>query len=339
MGERLRWFIMYLISPLLNERGDVEIKDEDETKTDEELEASEDEDVTGEEEDVESDKDEDSAEDDSEKALKESDEEEEPPKDVPYARFKEVNEKLQKADKTQEKFDQFKQLGPEGYYKLYPDEKTGDEEDTETDDADKLLSMSEMAGFRVEGGPHDGKTLDEVAKEDPLSAMDIYNNYKDGVESQRGRRTQLVEDSEREIGLFITSRAKDAFGKDLEKLSEDESKQIESLVNEVTNWMVKTGRGGGLIEDGFYLMNREGHFEKTKSDMVKALVKILNDPGTATISSKKSSTSKVGYERFSSMTPEQVLDEQKNWTDEQEEDFLKKAPKSVRDKFPELPWA
>lgn len=292
-------------------------------------------------EDQDTDQDQDTA--DTDKALSDSDDQEGPPKDVPYARFKEVNDKYTAAADAQTKLDQFKRLGPEGYYQLYPDEKPEDwkppgktEDDPKKDDFRKL---------KVEGGQYDGWTFEDVFKHNERAAFQLDSYYAqilreekvDGERKATSERERLEKESEEEIHTFTTNLSTELFGKS-DGLDDKQKGQINSMVDNIITWMSQTGRGGGNIADAYILMTIDDKLKDKADRTLKTIATVLRDDTPSSISSNKTSPKDGGYMRFLNMTPAQAASEMENWTDAENLEFLQKAPKAIRDKFPSLPW-
>ena len=195
-----------------------------------------------------------------------------------------------------------------------------------------------MASHRITGGDHDGMTLGELAETDILAALDIYNNHRDGQRAKQDAEVARREEVDREGAEFLSDRAKEAFGKDFNDLTTDEEAQVRKLGDVVAAWMVETNRGGGIIEDGYYLMNKDNLLEQKQGEALKSLVAALKDPGTPSISIQKTTPTKGGFSRFLNYTSDEAAAEMDKMNEAEEDEFYKKAPAEVRKKFPSLPW-
>jgi len=332
MGETLKGWFGFIASLLFDERGEV---GELETEV-EELETSEEAEDTGESE-VETLESEDTAETD--EALKPSDDET-PPKDVPYPRFKEVNEKAQQADMFKTKLDQFKRLGADAYYKLYPDEKPEETPaPTKTDDpVDALI-------YENPGDQYHGMKFAEIFAKDPREAYRIDPYYARilhdrQIDSDRAKRTaeqRLLEESQAEIDSFSNSVAMEMFGKS-EGLVPEQLKKISDTIQDTLDWMKQTGRGFGKISDAYILKNIDSIKKGTADKTLQGIVKALTSDAAPSISTQKTVPTNSGYGQFLSMDARQVAAEMEKWSDDDQEKFLKTAPKEIREKFPKLPW-
>lgn len=269
----------------------------------------------------------------------------EEPGPVPYKRFSEVYSKAKERDEIERKFQQFRALGPEGYFKLYPDEKPKDAPAAPAATPEPLAPLQDDLGaLVVTGGKFNGMTLREVYAEDPVTAANMQFTYLRNYEAKQNEvRTQqdrLRTEAEREAQSFMGARAKEAFGKDFDALNELERQQVEALADEVTTWMMSTRRGGGNIEDAFLLMKHRELLTKSKSAAVQAVLKAL-DPSNAvpSITRKAGGSSDHGFGKYMGMTPDQLAGEFESMSDAEQTAFLKKAPADFRKKYPSLPYA
>lgn len=303
-----------------------EIKEETE-----ELETSEEDEALGEVEVEESETEETAEAVDGVKEETEAETETEEPQTIPKARFDEVNEKKKE---YQQKLDQLKDRDPEAYYEYFPDERPEPSPETKA-------PMTPIEGsLIVEGGPHDGMTINDVFGTDPAAAMTMILEHRDAqretASQQADADRKIQEEVDRELGDFSTKLSKDFFKKDKD-LTKEESGKINEVISETLAWANKTGRGGRFIEDAYYLMNRENDLAKARGETVKGIAASLR-AGTTSISSSKTIPTDTGWERFASYTATEARDELDKLPDEKQAAFLKEAPKSVREKFPALNW-
>jgi hypothetical protein len=268
------------------------------------------------------------------------DEDEEADNAIPQDRFDKVYAQAKSAER---KLDEFKRLGPEAYYKLYPDEAPEDS-GGDTDDETALAESEEVDvnSLVVQSGVHEGKTLAQVYQDDPAAAVQMHNEYlADQREAAANAKAQIARDQEEvttEALEFLGARAQEAFEKPLEQCSQEEQQQLLELSEKVTEWMLETGRGSGRLQDAFILMNTEKLFDSAKNQGVKSILKALNTGTVPNVSSSKTTGSAKGYGRYMGMSPEALADEFDNMPDKEQERFLKKAPKAFREKFPGLPY-
>lgn len=250
---------------------------------------------------------------------------------VPLKRFNKVYGEMKT---TTEKFDLFKRLGPDKYYEVYPDEKP-EEEPEET--PDKPVSISEASHMVITGGEYDGKTLGEVAEIDPLSAMGMYDDYRDEQRKKADNDAKLKAASETEETNFKAEQAKGLFGKEHSALTAEEQTKIDGVISGTLDWMDKTGRGGGNLFDAYYLMNRDAEISAAKGDAAANAVESITKGAVQSISGTKGSA-KTGYGAYINLSRDQMADKLESMSESEKANFYAKAPANVKNKFPELPW-
>lgn len=277
---------------------------------------------------------------DSDTALKESDEDKGPPATVPYDRFKQVNDRAKRADEIETKFDQFKRLGPEGYYTLYPDEKPQDEQEPEQPLADG--HDVDVGNMTVTGGPYAGQTLNEVFKVNPVEGTRMLKDHWDAQEAEanteKKRKADLETEVQADIDDFHAHVAKEFFDKDFDSLSEAETQQAMKVESELAKFIQDNKMLVYRPKDAYILMTHAQKVAEAKGETLKGVVDALNKDGTPSISSGKTPSRESGYSRFSGMSVNEAMSEMDKMTDSENAEFLKKAPESVRKKFPQFPW-
>lgn len=313
------------LHPLFNQRGEVALEPEPKDTDDDPGEPSDDDPEPG------------IAADGSEPALKDS--EDTTPQTVPYTRFKEVNEKAKAAEQAQTKLEHFKRLGPESYYKLYPDEMPG-EDNTEKADID-----SQVENLVVKGGQYNGKTINEVFNASPAAAMQLVKNYYDEQDKAATADKRALDDSQNEIVNFANTINKEFNGADSVLTKADLAPILKGegdlgkVIQQTLDWMKETGRGYGNIIDGYNLMTMNDRLKGKAGNTLKSVVNALKSNSNPSISAKQTSSSEdTGFSNFANMSASQAANELENMTDAKQAEFLKKAPASVRKKFPNIPW-
>jgi hypothetical protein len=266
---------------------------------------------------------------------------------VPQARFDEV---YGQSKENERKLDLIKRLGPDEYYKLYPDEKPdaqgsrGDEKTTITEPAqDRVLSFQEVQGMVIDGGAYDGRTLGDLYKDNPIAAQDIYLNYRDeqraAIDKKNASAEAIRQAAEEETNAFTTSIAKQMFEKDIDALSAEESKKVEKIVLDVMDWINQPGHYGYKLEHAFLIMHKDDLLAGAKSDGAKALVKQLKGGSTPSVKANKGSGGKkTGYEAYEEMDRNQLAARIEGMTDAEFEKFSANAPQSLKDKLEDIPW-
>lgn len=254
----------------------------------------------------------------------------------------EVKDEEPDYDELARKHELLKSLGPEGYYKLYPDE--APTEDKETEEPEKKEPQpDEVLGLTLDDGPYKGKTLREVFKEDPAYATGVYVNHTkelDRIAQQEEKaRSSRLSEAQAEIDSFSGNLAKDLFNKDMGKLTEKEVKAVEARVTEVLDWMEKTKRGGGVLSDAYALMNLESNLKNVRREAAGRAAKVMTEhvvPSTS--GGDHFEGNEKGYDKFLEMTESQVAATIERMDDSEYKSFLKRASKELRSKFPKVPW-
>ncbi len=245
------------------------------------------------------------------------------------------------------KYNLLKELGTEKYYEIYPDEAPAGwkppEKDNGTNEGTVTTpSTQNMGEMVVQGGPHNGKTLNEVWKEDPAYAASLQNQYLDSdrkkVEMERQTSERLKKESEDEVSKLTADLAKELFGKEPEKLNPGEEKEVMKTIQSVFDWMAKTNRGGAILADAFFLMNREKHLTDAKTKGGKEALESLKRsvPGSITAGG---GSSVGGLSAYEGMTPDELAVIVDKMSDKEALKFLKEAPSALKAKYPSIPWS
>jgi len=272
---------------------------------------------------------------------------------IPPARFAKIYRDAKEGERTKDKLDLFKKLGPEGYYKAYPDEKPEDyQPQAETRTAQPAAEVADIGTLKVmypENVPADqrlyeGMTLREVHAVDPVFAINLQNSYHDQQRQEREKVNRQTEETRqsaaRELETFANELSRETFKKEASALSKEEEAKITDVVGQVVKWMNETNRGGGNISDAYFLMNKEGLLKKVADTASRAALKSITErKGPASIDTSQGGAGKeTGFEALEKMTPEQLEKHLDGLNDAAMSKFLKEAPKSIRDKLPSAPW-
>ena len=257
----------------------------------------------------------------------------EPKGPVPLERFNKV---YGEGKELERKLDLLRR-DPQAYYEKYPDEKS--EEPEPVPISDNLYA--DLIHLRVQSGPYDGKSLAEVHEIDPLAAMAIYNDYRDDQrETQRTTKDtqeRLKRESEAEVNAFGAKMSVEMFSKEVDKLDGKEAKQMEQFVDEIVDWIGKTGRANNM-EDAYFLMHRDNILKTAQVNSTKALIEGLASGEVKTVTTNKSIEGKSGYGQFMEYTVDQLTAHIDGLTDVAFKKFAKDAPKELKDKFPQAAW-
>jgi len=255
---------------------------------------------------------------------------EEPPAEEEEERPDEGNELTEG-----QKYKLLKDLGPDKFYELYPDEAPKkDEPPAEEEEEEETRKWTDIPDLEFEDGPHAGKTLKEVYNEDPYYATMAYNNYLREEDRRVSEEESQKEKEQRvlieKIDTFAGTISNEKFGQPLDKLNKEQREEVEKIVDETIDWMQETGRGGSSLEDAYMLKNLGS--EGKAIYLVKDVVPSMSDGGNI-----PPSGSDV-YDRVLEMTSEQLDGMIRTMGDVEFENFLTNAPPKVRTKFPKFPW-
>ncbi|HSW65043.1 MAG TPA: hypothetical protein VLH56_17290 [Dissulfurispiraceae bacterium] len=254
--------------------------------------------------------------------------------------YRQAKETERGAAETQRKLNLFKELGADKFYEHYPDEKPAGYKPANRELRQETGVPANIGEMVVQGGPHDGKTLNEVYQDDHAYATLMQNQYLDGLK-EKETETKRKQDSERERTLsevtqFADTRAVEMFGKKYDELPEVEKARINAITSDVLDWIGKTMRTV-YIDDAYYLMNRDAIIKSAHEKGGKAALASLSKPAIPSIDTGGGKGA-VGMDAYESMTSEQLAAKVADMTDAQLSKFLKEAPQSVRSKHSSLPW-
>lgn len=266
----------------------------------------------------------------------------EPKKDKVQARIDELTAKSKTAE---EKLDLFKRLGPEGYYKLHPDEAP----ETKAEPKEPAPVTDEIRDIRsngIEGGDYNGKTFGEVFDKDPRAAyrIDPYyarklDDHSREVESKKKSRFEKIRNEESDrIDRFAKSLSSELFQvDDIDKLDSEKSGQLESKINEVMDWMQKTGRLHYNIDDAYALMTAQKKITDAKVSGAKTALKKL-ESSVKSIHTGGDEKVVSEYDRYFSMSNDKFMSTINRLPDDKFNKLMKDAPKDLKQKFPQAAW-
>jgi hypothetical protein len=260
---------------------------------------------------------------------------------IPIERFKKIywKEKTarQEKEETQTKFNLFKELGAEKYYEKYPDEKPADYKPAE----EKQPAAEDFNSMTVTGGKYDGLTIGEVAKEDPVAATLMVNNYletkRTAAETQRRQQEEGIRAKTEEGNRFKWERAKELFGKEKD-YTEDEIKQVNQIYNDLGDWMRANKKLHYSLEDAHLLMNKDKIIKDAKIESAKAALKTATTKTVASIGGGDSSVGLTGFEAIMAMSEDALTKHIDKMSDKEFSKFCKDAPKALKEKYPLLTW-
>ena len=268
---------------------------------------------------------------------------------IPYNRFAKV---YGKSKEYETKLDLLKRENPNAYYDLFPDQRPA--ADTTERPPAETISLDNLEGLRVTGGEYHGMTLAEVRAADPGAANQLENAYlrsnMPGIvkaqvqealrESQEeGRQSHIIEENLKEIGSFKESRSQEFFGKPMSELLPIQAKKIEKLADQCVEWGAQNKRGGGVIEDIYFIMHRDRDIARAKEDGAGALINSATKGARIkSISTGGSDTTAGGFDNLLDMTPDQVSAKIENMPDAQFAKLMRDGSQELRDKHPGWPW-
>lgn len=270
---------------------------------------------------------------------------------IPPKRFKEVYREAKEGERTKEKLDLFKKLGPQGYYQVYPEERPEAPPAREVP-REVIPPGADIGSLLVQYDPktsaenrqYEGMTLRDVHAIDPVFATNLQTEFlwqqKQAAVQQVGEFNRVRQESATEIETFAESVAKENYGKSTKELSKDEEGKVVDTIQAVLNFMTKTNRGSGLMDDAYFLMNKEGLLKKAAENASMGTLKSLQERrGPASIDTAQGGEVKdTGFEAYGKMTEVALTAKIDAMTDKEVAKFFKDAPKSLRAKFPSIPW-
>ena len=254
---------------------------------------------------------------------------------IPQSRFDEIYGKQKDYER---KLELIKTLGLDKFYEMYPDDKPGDYQlstpATQPSPVDDVMQMV------VSGGQYNGMTLEDVFREDTGRATVILNMYYQEQARIAADNERLKSESEHETYAFAETRAQEVFGKKLDALTKQETQQIEDDLNKSITWMGQTQRARTL-DDAWFLMNKEKILTEAAGKVSKATLESLMKSGgslPASVANISGGGQASGYDALLSLTPSQLQVRIGAMGETEAMRFFKEAPKTLRDKYPGLPW-
>lgn len=265
---------------------------------------------------------------------------------IPLKRWKSLyweGQETQRAKtETERKFNLFKELGPDKFYSLYPDEAPQGWKPTPAPVAAPELTADTyhaIGSMQVEGGPYDGMTLNEVYQRDPAYAITLQQTYlneqNQKVNQIKDAQSKLRQESETEVNQFSEQLAQERFGKETAKLSEQELRVINSEIKSTLSFLAE--RGLSYLSDAYFLMNKDKLINEAKTKAGKSVLENLSKGTIASISGG-GVASATGWAAYETMTADQLGRELEAMDEKKAQEFLKNAPQSMKQKYPGLPW-
>lgn len=267
---------------------------------------------------------------------------------IPVDRFAKVYKQAKDGERLTEKHNLLKQLGRDEYFRLYPDEAPEGWKPKEPErQPEQTAGPVDPFNLVVQGGHYHGMTLGQVWEIDSKEGFRLFNAWKDGQAAEQATKAaqeaaekekqgKFEAESERELTAFATERAKELFDKAPDALTDAEKAQVSESISATIKWMKETGRGGGVMADAWFLMNKDSILTKARESAAKGTIDALKKPPVGSIDTGKGTPPESLYGKYAAMTRDQLAREIDGMTTAQTADFLKNAPEPVRRKFPDL---
>lgn len=239
------------------------------------------------------------------------------------------------------KFTLYKELGQEKYYELYPDEKPANWQPQKEENIQTQPKSFDMGEMKVVGGEYDGYTLNEVYQVNPAYATYLQNEYlnseREKVATVAQQQENIRKESEKELSEFTETLNNEFYpGKKLEELTEGEQRNIANTIQATLDWMSKTKRGSGRLDDAYFLMHREEQLKEAKTKGGKlALESLTKKPVIPSLDNKGGVAEGSNYD---TMTTEQLAQKIADMPDVKAMEFMKNASPTIKAKHPTLPW-
>jgi hypothetical protein len=249
----------------------------------------------------------------------------------------EVDTAKKTAEEANRRLNLFKELGAEKYYDLYPDEKPANYAPPVKPEAAAEAPVEDFNTMIVNGGKYNGWQLGDVAKEDPIAASLMLNNYleqnRSVKEQESKRQADFQQNFEQERNQFCFNRAKELFNKS-DNFTDAEKAQVVKVYEDLSKWMIANKKSHYNMEDAYALMNKDKIIESKVAEASKAAIEKLTKPGAKSIGTVSTDGKPTGFESYLAMTEGQLEDAIDKMTDKEFKAFLKDAPKELRDKHP-----
>ncbi len=264
---------------------------------------------------------------------------------IPAKRWKTLFWERQEVERgkieAERKFNLYRELGQEKYYAMYPEEAPEGWKPETAEMTEPVAETPDIGEMKVVGGPYDGKTLNAVYAVNPAYATMLQSQYLE-AERQKVMETRqadenLRKESEAEVAKFTETLMADFFpGKKPEEMKPEDTKKIADVIQETLDFMAKTRRGGGILADAYFLMNKDGLLSKAAEKGGKAaLDSLTRKPVIHSIDGTGGTVIGNDYE---AMNADQLAAKVESMSEKDAMLFFKNASASLRAKYPSLPW-
>lgn len=250
---------------------------------------------------------------------------------IPLKRFREV---YHEAKEGERKLDLLKRLGPEGYYKVYPDEKPQEQTQQPLQEQQNVDVGSLVYRSPDPNDPYQGMTLNEIYAENPALAHQLHMDYRE-KQNQATAAAQAAQQAERQdIEGLGNQIAKEIYGKESAALTETEFKAVLSKVQAAYDFRAKTGRTK-TVSDAYRLMTLEEKLSEAKTKTAQSVVESLRKQPVGHIGGGPGTETGTNYE---AMTEGQLSEVILNMSDSEKEKFYREATPALKRKYPSWPW-
>lgn len=274
---------------------------------------------------------------------------------IPITRWRKLYATSKEAERTAEverakrienesKFKLFKNVGPEKYFSMFPEEAPpgGYKPPQTARQPAQPDPLDLVAQYPDQGHQYHGMTLRDIYNVDAAEGRRLERIWEQGQKTaqheQEERRRRLLRDSEAEIETFTSDFAKERFGKEAKTLNPKEEAEVAKVIQDTLDWMKKTGRGAGVLADAYFIMNREQILEGERKKAGKKALEALKQPSIPSIGGG-GRTSAGSMSAYESMSADQLAEAIANMEDRAALAFLKNAPDALKAKYPGIPWA
>lgn len=242
------------------------------------------------------------------------------------------------------KFKLFRTVGPEKYYSMFPNEAPagGYKPPAPTRIPAQPDPLDLVAQYPDPSHQYHGMTLRDIYNVDAAEGRRLERGWEQvqrtAERTEAERRQSLIRESEEEINTFTADFAREHYGKEAKELSAQQETEISKVIQDTLDWMKKTGRGGGVLADAYFVMNREQILEGERKKAGKKALEALKQPSIPSIGGggRASAGSMSAYE---SMSADQLAEAIANMEDRAALAFLKNAPETLKAKYPGIPWS
>lgn len=223
---------------------------------------------------------------------------------------------------------------PEAYYEAYPEDRP------QTPREAPQQGYQSMGELLIQGGPYEGWTLNQVYQEDPAEATRMQNEYIESIRSQKQQEqeanSRLMQEVEKDARELSNDISKEFYNGDYDSLNDVDKKKVDDKVFEVATWMQKTGRGGGIARDAYFLMNRENLLKSEREKGAKGTIDALSN--RSTVPSINAGRGTGGNGSLESMSKEAFETLVGNMGASDFQTLMASKSPALRAKYPGLPW-